>query len=85
VGENGLLKIDSFKQTIAVYSHESDTPSWPFWGSDSDAGMVAEFIGSIRENRAPSVTGYDGYKAAEIALAAYQSIETGQPVSIAAS
>jgi predicted dehydrogenase len=82
VGENGLVRVDSFKQTLAVYSHESDTPSWPFWGSDSDAGMVAEFLACIRENRQPAVTGYDGYKAAEIALAAHQSIEIGQPVSL---
>ncbi len=82
VGENGLLKIDSFKQTLAVYSHESDIPSWPFWGSDSDAGMVAEFVASLRDQRAPSVTGYDGFKAAEIALAAHQSLATGQPVSL---
>lgn len=82
VGENGLLKVDSFKQTIAVYSQESERPSWPFWGSDSDAGMIAEFIAAIREKRQPAVTGYDGYKAAEIALAAHQSAVTGQPVTL---
>lgn len=82
VGETGLLTINAFKQTIAVYSRESDRPSWPFWGSDSDRGMIAEFLSAVRENRAPSVTGYDGYKAAEIAVAAYRSVEAGQPVSL---
>jgi predicted dehydrogenase len=82
VGENGLLTCNAFKQTIAVYSQQAERPSWPFWGSDSDKGMIAEFIAAVRENRDPAITGYDGYKAAEIALAAYRSVEIGQPVSL---
>jgi predicted dehydrogenase len=82
VGETGVLSINAFKQTIAVYSHESDRPSWPFWGSDSDGGMIHEFLSAVRENRQPAVTGYDGFKAAEIALAAHRSVEIGQPVSL---
>jgi predicted dehydrogenase len=82
VGENGLLTIDAFKQLIRVYSHRTQKPAWHGWGSDMDEGLVYEFIAAIQENRPPAVTGYDGYKAAEIALAAYRSVETGQPVRL---
>ena len=45
-------------------------------------GMIDEFANAIKANRPPSVTGYDGYKALEIALAAYRSAESGQPVAL---
>ena len=39
--------------------------------------MVEEFVAAIREQRPPQVTGEDGYKALEVALAVYASAETG--------
>jgi predicted dehydrogenase len=44
--------------------------------------MIEEFVQSIREDRPPSVTGVDGLRAVEVALAAYDSVRTGQPVRI---
>lgn len=82
VGESGFAKIDAFDQTITVYSHKNQRPVLAPWGSNADAGMVREFIASIREGRPPRVTGYDGLKAVEIVQAAYQSAETGQPVKL---
>jgi len=43
---------------------------------------VQEFTAAISQGRPPRVTGYDGFKAMEIALAAYRSAELGQPVSL---
>lgn len=43
---------------------------------------VAHFIDCVENDREPSVTGEDGYKAVEIALAALKSVETGQPVNL---
>ena len=82
VGENGLLTLDAFKQGITVYSHQTQRPAWHFWGSDSNQAMVDEFVAACQENRAPAVTGEDGYKATEIVEAAYRSLETRQPVSL---
>ena len=36
----------------------------------------------LLEERPPKVTGEDGYKAVEIALAAYESAESGRPVGL---
>lgn len=79
VGETGLLAVDAFKQTTAVYSEK---PSWVSWASDSNQAMVDEFVAAIRESRPPAITGYDGYKALEVALAAYESNARGAPVRL---
>jgi predicted dehydrogenase len=44
--------------------------------------MVEEFVAAIRESRPPAVTGYDGLKSLEIALAVYASAEAGQAVTL---
>ena len=53
-----------------------------FWGSDFNQAMVEEFVNAIAEQREPKVTGEDGYKALEVALAAYASVQSGQPVKL---
>lgn len=82
VGEKGLITVDAFKQISTVHKHSLGRSQWHYWGSDSNAAMIAEFVAAIRENRPPAVTGQDGYKALQIVLAAYQSVETGQPVKL---
>lgn len=79
VGETGLLTLDAFKQTTAVYTEK---PSWVSWASDANQAMVDEFVAAIREKRPPAITGYDGYKALEVALAAYDSAARGAPVRL---
>ena len=81
IGEKGVVNVDAFSQNLAAYSN-TDQPAWLPWLSDSDRSMISEFMAAIREQRAPSVSGYDGYKAMEVALAAYQSAELGQPVAL---
>jgi predicted dehydrogenase len=82
VTERGALIVDAFKQNVAVYSHETQRPAWHFWGSDINQAMVEEFINSIREERAPLVTGMDGLRAVEVTVAAYESARIGQPVKL---
>jgi predicted dehydrogenase len=65
-----------------VYSQRWQRPLWHYWGSDANLAMVAEFVAAIQEQRQPKVTGLDGLKAVEVALAAYRSAAAGQPVSI---
>jgi predicted dehydrogenase len=43
---------------------------------------LAAFITAIRTDTAPPITGRDGRAAVEVAQAAYQSMETGQPVTL---
>jgi predicted dehydrogenase len=82
VCERGAVLMDGFSQNITVFSKNPAHPTWGFWGSDMNREMIAEFVQSIREDRPPSVTGVDGLRAVEVALAAYDSVRTGQPVRI---
>ena len=81
IGEKGVVNVDAFSQNLAAYSN-TDQSVWLPWLSDSDRLMISEFMAAIREQRAPSVSGYDGYKAMEVALAAYRSAEIGEPVAL---
>ncbi len=82
VTERGALLVDGFSQNLTVYTDERQGPAWMFWGSDINQAMVRDFIQAIRENRPPRVTGMDGYRATEVALAAYESDKLGQPVRL---
>lgn len=82
VGENGLAAVDAFKQVMPVYAQGAARPYLAYWGSDANQGMINEFAAAVRNNRTPSITGYDGYKAVEIVQAVYQSAESGQPVKL---
>ena len=81
IGQKGVVHVDAFSQNIEAYSN-TDLPAWIPWLSDPDRAMVQEFASAIREHRQPRVTGYDGFKAMEVALAAYRSAALGQPVSL---
>ncbi|MBN8620857.1 MAG: Gfo/Idh/MocA family oxidoreductase [Anaerolineae bacterium] len=85
VGENGLVTLDAYKQVLSVYSERAGKPLWNYWGSDANAGMLREFVDAVKANRTPSITGTDGLRAVEIVVAAYQSVEAGQPVRIESS
>ncbi|HSN75346.1 MAG TPA: Gfo/Idh/MocA family oxidoreductase [Anaerolineae bacterium] len=80
--ERGVASVDAFSQNLVAYSNNSQPASWIAWGSDADQAMIGDFLSAIAERRAPRVTGYDGYKAMEVALAAYRSAELGQPVAL---
>jgi predicted dehydrogenase len=82
IGERGVIRLDAFKQHLAVYSNQTIKTQWVHWGSNIDLGLIRDFVEMITEGREPSITGYDGLKALEVALAAYRSAETGQPVPL---
>lgn len=82
VGEGGITNVDAFAQHLEVYSDAIGKMRHDPWSDDMDFGLVADFIGCLREDRAPSITGEDGLRAMQVALAAYESARTGQPVAL---
>lgn len=82
ISERGLTVMDAFSQNLNVYQQQPPAHQWVYWGSDANQAMLEEFVAAIREQRPPKVTGEDGYRAVEIALAAYESAELGQPVRL---
>lgn len=83
VSERGLTVVDAFSQNLNIFRQMPADNWWQPWGSDANQAMIAEFVAAMQEQRPPAVTGEDGYKALEIALAAYDSAALGQPVRLA--
>lgn len=82
VGEKGVLSLDMFSQNLVVYSDRTCGVSWVPWGSNIDLLMVSAFVDAIAGGEPVPVTGMDGLRAAEVALAAYRSAEAGRPVEV---
>jgi predicted dehydrogenase len=89
-GSNGLIQQDSGK-TAAITLHlrqetAADVPDVALPGSPLDEDpyttQIKAFYQSLVEDTAVPVTGADGLAALQIALAAIESAETGQPVHL---
>ncbi len=84
VGEKGVIELDLFVQGLDLFSNTSGAHSVLGYGSNLDQAMVNEFLGAHRERRAPKITMQDGLAAADLALAAYESAKSGQPIGVSA-
>jgi predicted dehydrogenase len=73
IAENGVINIDVFSQTIDLYDSEPYRHYQENWGFNSDFALVKSAVDMIRYKREPLISGYDGVKAVETALAAYRS------------
>jgi predicted dehydrogenase len=82
LGERGIARVDAFNQNLAVYSDQAGKGQWVHWGSNPDVGLIRDFVDMIAKDRQPFITGYDGLKALEVALAAYRSADLGAPISL---
>ena len=58
------------------------TTEWLDWGHDPNRSMIEHFVGAVRGEYPLTVTGIDGLRATEVALATYRSAATGQPVEV---
>ncbi|CAM3779225.1 Gfo/Idh/MocA family protein [Alicyclobacillus pomorum] len=82
VGTQGVTRVDAFAQHLTVYSDLDNKVKHDFWGDEMDLGLVADFISCVREGRTPSITGEDGLRALQVALAAYESARLRKPVRL---
>ena len=83
LGTLGVLEMDMFKQSLAAYGANGQGTAWINWGSDADAGLVADFLKLAAGQPAPRLaTGEDGLAALEVALAAYRSAALGAPAAL---
>ena len=82
LGERGVVYADTLHQYVTVASNAAGKTQWAGYGSDMDRGLIADFIDMVRSGRHPSITGEDGLAAMEVALAAYASARSRQPVKL---
>lgn len=80
VGTKGVANLDLFAENITVHGSGALTTSYESFGPDADANLIRDFVGSLESGDKPLISGWDGLKALEVALAAYHSIATEEPV-----
>ena len=82
IGTEGVLDLDIFNQKFSLFSEKEGKESWVNWGDNMDMGLMEDFVNMIEEEREPSITGEDGLKATEVALAAYLSAKRKESVRL---
>lgn len=83
VGERGTVDVDVFRQALTHHDDRAGETRLAGWGEDLSARMVGDFADAILAGRPVPITGEDGLRALEVAVAAYRSAERQQPVEIA--
>jgi UDP-N-acetylglucosamine 3-dehydrogenase len=83
VGENATVDVDVFRQALTHYDDTAGRTLLLGWGDDLTSRMVADFADAILAGRPVPISGEDGLRALEVAIAAYRSAETTRPVRIA--
>ena len=79
-GTKGVIHLDAFAQNFVVYDDLAGQIQERSFAEDMDFGLIKDFISMIAEDREPSITGFDGLKAMEVALAAYKSAQQNKPI-----
>lgn len=82
VGEKGLLEMDLFCQNLAFYSNDAGKMVYMPYGDDTNLLMIQDFLSRIETGGESPITGEDGLRSLEVALAAYESVRTGEPVEL---
>jgi UDP-N-acetylglucosamine 3-dehydrogenase len=83
VGEQATIDVDVFRQAITHYDDSTSDTRLVTWGDDLNRLMVAGFVDAILAGRPVPISGEDGMRALEVAIAAYRSSEERRPVAIA--
>lgn len=78
VGEKGVIEVDLFGQQFESYGDRMGVVGF---GADLDAMLVNDFLLFAQGKKEVPITAMDGYRAVDVALRAYASVETGQPVT----
>jgi predicted dehydrogenase len=82
VGEKATVDVDVFRQALTHYDDTSGRTRLVGWGDDLNRRMVAGFVDAILASRPVPISGEDGLRALEVAIAAYRSSDTKRPVAI---
>ena len=78
IGTKGVIELKAFAQV----QHLDDQANQRFEDIGWNEGLIKEFVQVCATGRTPLVTGLDGLRALEIALASYESSRTNEVVSL---
>jgi len=80
IGERGVLSMNAFVQNVQYFDDRAGRYALVPFTEGGDPQLVQSFIEAIRKDSAPLVTGEDGLRALEVALCAYASARTHEPI-----
>ncbi|MCK4590800.1 MAG: Gfo/Idh/MocA family oxidoreductase, partial [Candidatus Latescibacteria bacterium] len=72
-GTQGTLSLDTFAQNLTLYDEKQGKSQWINWGGNMDLELIKDWVEMVNTEKDPYVSGEDGLKTLEVALAAYQS------------
>jgi len=82
VMENGTVEVDAMNQKCMFFSEADGKGHEVYFGDNMDMGLVANFAAAVEGREEVAATGEDGLRSLEMALGAYESARTGQPVAL---
>jgi predicted dehydrogenase len=84
VGTKGSIDVDCFDQTFKLTRDDGPQSGIAsvYWGSDPNVGLIRDFVNAVRTDRRPEITPDDAVDAVAVVEAAYESAESGDPVSV---
>ncbi|WP_433627552.1 Gfo/Idh/MocA family protein [Halomicrococcus sp. NG-SE-24] len=84
VGTAGELTVDCFDYKLRETRDVGEDPGIDsvYWGELPNEELLADFVETVRTGRSPTITGEDGFREAAVCVAAYESAEAGEPVSV---
>ncbi|MFG3309687.1 Gfo/Idh/MocA family protein [Streptomyces wuyuanensis] len=85
VTERALAEFDAFPPLLTGYDTPHATPRWEPSATDLNAAMLNSFLTAARTGQRAHPDGHAGLRTLQTALAAYESLHTGQPATITAA
>jgi len=73
IGTKGARLVDVYAQSVEMYHPSSKSYEKRYVGNDTDFDLIVDFLQAIQQKKKPLISGYDGLKTLEVALAAYAS------------
>ncbi len=82
IGTKGVIELKAFAQVLHLDDQANQCFEDISWNEEGDEGLIKEFVQVCATGKTPLVTGLDGLRALEIALASYESSRTNEAVSL---
>jgi predicted dehydrogenase len=82
IGSGGIADMDAFNLRVGGQSETTKNGFWLSYGVDADQAMINEFLDAVSAGRTPQPDGRSGLRTVKIVQAAYESVRTGQAVTL---
>lgn len=82
IGTKESRLVDVYAQSVEMYHPSSKSYEKRYVGNDTDFDLIVDFLQAIQQKKKPLISGYDGLKTLEVALAAYVSNDKQSTVKL---